>query len=79
MNTCSRNKIHMKAVEESMIMVISETHISLAMQRKSLLMKNDCCQEASSLEKPKRRSQALPTYMVKHVIPEWIIAGGQYE
>ena len=69
----------MKAVEESMIMVISETHISLAMQRKSLLMKNDCCQEASSLEKTNRMSQALPTYMVNHVIPEWIIAGGQYE
>lgn len=58
-------------------MEISGTHISLAMQRWSFLMKSDCCQEASSLEKPKRRSQALPTYTVQHVIPEWIITGGR--
>lgn len=80
MDTWSINKIiHLKVDEECVIMEISGTHISLAMQRRSFLMKSDCCQEASSLEKPKRRSQALPTYTVQHVIPEWIITGGRWK
>lgn len=78
MNIWSINKIiHRKVDEECVIKEISGTHISLAVQRRSFLMKSDCCQETLSLEKPKRRSQALPTYTVQHVIPEWIITGGR--